>query len=45
VLPWILAFVIIAVVSVACRFAEDHPRNDEPPDTGDPGPALLPIAA
>ena len=44
VLPWILSAVIVAVVAVVCRFAEEGPRSDDPPDTGEE-PELLPIAA
>jgi hypothetical protein len=49
-LPWVIALVILIVLPVALRlFAEDHPRSEEPPDTGDDerdsGPAVLPIAA
>jgi hypothetical protein len=44
-LPWIIALAVVAVVAVACRFAEEHPRNDEPPDSGDEEPELVPIAA
>lgn len=46
VLPWIATLVIVAVVAVACRFAEDHPRRDEPPDTGedDRVPGLLALS-
>ncbi len=48
-IPWIAALVIIAIVSVACRFAEEHPRADDPPDNDDedrtPGPAVVPVAA
>ena len=47
--PWIAAVVIVAVAAVACRFAEEAPRNDDPPDAGgddlDPGLAVLPLAA
>ena len=41
-LPWILAFVILVVLPVALRFAEDRPRNDDPPDSDEDGrlPAL-----
>jgi hypothetical protein len=35
VLSWIVAFVIILVVAVACRFIEEGPRSDDPPDTGE----------
>jgi hypothetical protein len=48
VLPWLLTFLIIAVVAVICRFAEERPRSDDPPDTAedrDPAPAVLPVAA
>ena len=47
--PWIAAVVIVAVAAVACRFAEEAPRNDDPPDADgddlDPGLAVLPLAA
>ena len=42
VLPWIAAVVIVLVVAVACAFAEDHPRPDDPPDPDEePVTALL----
>lgn len=45
-LPWILAVVIVAVVAVACRFAEEHPRSGDPPDSGEEdGRDPLPAAA
>jgi hypothetical protein len=44
-LPWLAAVLIVAVVAVACRFIEEGPRNDEPPDSGDEEPELMPIAA
>ena len=48
-LPWIIALVILVVLPIALRFADDHPRNDDPPDSDgderDPGPALHPAAA
>ncbi len=45
VLPWIIAFVIVAVLAVVFRFwGEEHPRSDDPPDTGeDSRPHLLPV--
>ena len=45
VLPWIISFVIVAVVAVACRFAEDHPRSDDPPDSSDEDPVTVLLAA
>lgn len=46
---WILIIVIFVVLPVAMRFVDEHPRNDEPPDTGggerDLGPAAVPVAA
>ncbi len=46
VLPWIITFAIIAVVAVACRFAEEGPRNDEPAGpAGDREPGDLLAAA
>ncbi len=35
VLPWIVSAVIVLVVAVACRFAEEGPRQDDPPDSSD----------
>lgn len=34
-LPWIAALIIVLIVAVACRFAEEGPRQDEPPDRSD----------
>ena len=45
VLPWIASLVIVAVVAVACRFAEDHPRSDDPPDSSDEDPVTVLLAA
>jgi hypothetical protein len=45
VLPWIAALVIIAVVAVACRFIEEQPGNDDPPDTGAEEGELRPVSA
>ena len=44
----LLWFLLIALVilPVALRlFASDDPRSDDPPDTGEDGPAALPLAA
>jgi hypothetical protein len=36
VLPWIVAVVVVVVLPVALMlFADDGPRNDDPPDTGE----------
>lgn len=50
VLPWLIAAAVLVVLPVLLRlYADDTPRSDDPPDTGederDPGPAVLPIAA
>ena len=47
-LPWITAAVVLIVLPVALRFAEDHPRGNATvyeSDDEDPGPATLPAAA
>jgi len=44
-LPWIIALVIALIVAVVCRFIEEGPRQDEPPDTGEDGRAASPAAA
>ena len=43
--PWILAVVILVVLPVALMlWADDHPRNDDPPDPGEePVTALLAV--
>jgi hypothetical protein len=33
VLPWIVSALIILIVAVACRFIEEGPRSDDPPDS------------
>lgn len=44
VLPWIIALVIVAVLAVVFRFwGEEHPRSDDPPDTGGEEPHLPPV--
>ena len=42
--PWILALIIVAVVAVACRFAEEHPRGDDPPDPDGEEPVTVLLA-
>ena len=47
-LPWITAAVVLIVLPVAFRFAEDHPRGNaivHEQDEDDPGPAIVPAAA
>ena len=41
VLPWIATLAIILIVAVACRFAEEGPGSDDPPDSG--GEDRLPV--
>ena len=43
--PWIVAFAILVVLPVALAlFADDHPRRDDPPDTGDEEPVTVLLA-
>ena len=39
--PYMVLMVILGVYI----YRTGHPREDKPPDTGDPGPAVLPEAA
>ena len=43
--PWLLAFAVLVILPVALvLFAEDHPRRDDPPDSGDEEPVTALLA-
>jgi len=44
--PWLAAFAVLVVLPVALvLWADDHPREDKPPDAGGEERAVLPLAA
>ena len=47
-LLWLILAALLVLPVLLRFYADDSPRQDDPPDTGedhDPGPAVVPLAA